>query len=337
MPGKSRYGSQIRSLKITVALLAVAIAAMALYIVYPYVSLAVKGQPFGTRLTGINAPLPQQELSVINNAPDSNFEAAGEMMLNVSLNGEQAYNDAYVGPLFEASLGHPMQYNALVINGKPSVIYIGAISCIYCGENRWAMALALSRFGTFNNLYTGYSSLGDGDVPTLYWAPQNYTTPSSASFGNEYSSNYINLFTAEYDSRITSGFQFPQSTDPITFFAANAPDQGYKAAMDFMNSTGSFQGTPFTFWGSSLNIGADAVVFGNGTSYTSSQNKLPLTYLSHQQVFSQLKSFNTTFAYEEYAAADIYIAETCAALNGNRPSVCSMPAIMRIKSKMGLA
>jgi hypothetical protein len=57
-------------------------------------------------------------------------------------------------------------------NGKPSVIYIGAISCVWCGENRWAMAMALSRFGSFNSLYIGYSSIHDGDVPTLYWKPQ---------------------------------------------------------------------------------------------------------------------------------------------------------------------
>jgi hypothetical protein len=215
------------------------------------------------------------------------------------------------------------------------VIYIGAISCIYCGENRWAMALALSRFGYFGNLYTGYSSLGDGDVPTLYWAPQNYTTNSMITYGNSYHSNYINFFSAEYDSPITAGFEFPAIRDPIRYFVANATNSSYKTAMQFMDSTHLFQGTPYTFWGNSFNLGASGVVFGNGTSQTAISNSPPLTYMSHQQIYDQLSRFNSTFAYEEYAVADVYIAQVCPSIN-NAAQVCSLPAIKSMESRMGL-
>lgn len=330
---------QVKMLKILVAVLAVVVIALAIYALYPSINLAVNGQPFGKRLTGINQQLSSSQLATINNASNSYFEIAGEKLLNLSLPGENVSGTTYTAPLFEANLAPPVETNSLIINGKPSVIYIGAISCIYCGESRWAMALALSRFGSFNRLYEGYSSIGDSDVPTLYWHTQNYTTKGGVQFGNFYQSNYINFFSAEYDSPITSGFQFPASADPISFFTANATNSSYETAMEFMNKSNDFQGTPFTYWGTSINRGATGVVFGNATSSsqgTGATNVLPLTYMSHDQIFSQLSQFNSTFAYEQFAAADIYAAEVCPAIN-NTASVCTLPAIKAIESKMGLA
>ncbi|MDE1871538.1 MAG: DUF929 family protein [Candidatus Micrarchaeota archaeon] len=332
----ARMKQIIQRLEVIIALLVVVVAALAVYIAYPSIKLYTQGQPFGKRLTGINSPLNSQQLSVINSAPDSNYEIAGEKLLNLSIPGEQGQNNTYVGPLFQVSLNRPPQYNSLVIDGKPSVVYIGAISCIYCAENRWAMALALSRFGSFGNLYVGYSSMGDGDVPTLYWYPQNYTSNASVIYGNDYHSNYINFFSAEYDSPISAGFEFPTLQDPISYFVEGASNQSYKAAMQFMDAKHIFQGTPYTFWGTSANIGADAVVFGNGTSQSAISNYPPLTYMTHSQILGLLKQANSTFAYEEYAAADVYIAETCPSINNSAP-ICSLPAIAAMERRMGLA
>lgn len=331
----AKLRSVVKRLELVIVLLIVIVAALAIYIVYPMINLAIQGEPFGNRLTGINAQLSSYELSAINNAPNSNFEISGEKLLNLSIPGVHVQNSTYTGPLFEVGLNRPPQVTSLIINGKPSVVYIGAISCIYCGENRWAMALALSRFGSFNNLYIGYSSIGDGDIPTLYWVPQNYTASAGVKFGNEYSSNYINFFSAEYDSPISSGFQFPATQDPISYFIANATNSSYAQAMEYMNSTHLFQGTPFTLWGTSLNMGADGVVLGNATSQTAISNRPPLTYMTHQQIFNQLHTFNSTFAYEEYAVADVYVAEVCHSIS-NTADVCSLPAIKTIESRMGL-
>ena len=92
-------------------------------------------EPFGTRLTGINQPFNSTELAIINRAPDTYFDQAANMLVNHNITN-------IVGA----------QVNSIVpfvLNGKPSVIYYGSITCIYCAENRWAMALALSRFGNF--------------------------------------------------------------------------------------------------------------------------------------------------------------------------------------------
>lgn len=41
---------------------------------------------------------------------------------------------------------------AMVINGKPTVLYIGAEYCPYCAATRWQMIIAFMRFGSFSGL-----------------------------------------------------------------------------------------------------------------------------------------------------------------------------------------
>ncbi|MGC8478550.1 MAG: DUF929 family protein [Candidatus Micrarchaeia archaeon] len=274
---------------------------------------------FGSTLKGIDTPFNSTELSIINNAPDSYFEKAGEMLLNSTLNDQVVFS----------RVPNNTKFNAFYVNGKPSVIYIGAISCIFCGENKWAMALALSRFGSFSKLYKGYSSFGDGDIPTIYWIADNYTTPAGVGYGNYYSSNYINFISSDYESPIKQGFQI----QPLSYFISKSPNATYTKAISFMNSTNLFQGTPFTFWGNIIVGGADAVVFGNSTP---SSTTLPLTYMTHSQVLSQLKNFNDQFSWGEYAGADIYISYVCPTINNSAP-VCSLPAIKAIEKVEGLA
>lgn len=275
--------------------------------------------PFGSRLTNISQPINASQLSIINNAPNSYFEQAGEYLLQGKL-----YN-----PVLLQNASQTNQFPAFIANGKPSVIYMGSISCVYCAENRWAMALALSRFGNFSNLYVGYSSLGDSDVPTLYWTSDNYTTPSGVGFGNEYSSNSINFISAEYESPITGGFMM---NNQLQFFVDNSPNSTYAAAMSFMNGTGMYRGTPFMLWGNTLVSGADAIVFGNSTPTNST---LPLTYETHAQIFDQLNNFSDQFAWSEYAAADVFGALVCNSIN-NTGEFCSLPAIIQLESEMNL-
>jgi len=315
----NRLENRVDILLIVNVILIIAIALIVVYLLWwPQVKLALFGAPFGSTLAGIDTPLTSAQLSIINGAPSSYFEIAGEKLLNGSLTDQ-------------VEVSNFTQYSPIIIDGKPTVIYMGAISCIYCGENRWAMALALSRFGNFTALYNGYSSFGDADVPTLYWKPDNYTTTAGMTYGNYYNSNMINFVSAEYDSPIIQGFQLPRSG--LTYYVQNSPNQTYTKALEFMNKTGKFQGTPFTFWGSSLVQGADGVVFGNTTP--TSASGISLTNETHQAVLNQLPSFNDQFAWSEYAAADVYVAEVCPSISNSAP-VCSLPAIKTIGSIMGL-
>ena len=277
-----------------------------------------KEEPFGARLTGINSPLNATELSIINNASNSYFETAGLMFLNASL-ANSVSTQPFLGP-------------ELVVNGKISVVYIGAISCIFCGENRWAMALALSRFGGFSQLYKGYSSFQDADLPTLYWAPANYNASQDVEFGNFYSSSYINFLSIENASPITLGFE-PPSLAYMAQQAAALNNSAYKAAVNMVAQLNDYQGTPYTIWGKYIVSGADAFDFGNSTA-TLSNGHYPLTNNTHEQVFSQLAHPTDQFALTEYAAADLYLTLLCISTN-NPVSACHLSAITQIEARSG--
>jgi hypothetical protein len=284
---------------------------------FPDAPVITQNQTFGSRLTGINAPFNASELSTINDAPDSYFETAAKMLLNGTLNNSVGTGTKKL-PLF-------------IVNGKPSVIYLGSATCIFCGENRWAMALALSRFGNFSYLFKGFSALGDGDMPTVYWAPTHYNT-SSTVFGDFYHSNIINFIAIEDANPISGGFNL----NPLSVIQQRANQTNstpYIDAMAYIISSKDFGGTPFTVWGAYEVSGADAVIFANNTN---KEGTSPLQHMTHAQVLSQLSNFNDQFSWSEYAAADLYVAMVCKTLN-NTPSVCTaIPSIPAVEAKLGL-
>ena len=276
---------------------------------------------FGQRLTGINTQLNSSELSIINNAPDSYFEKAGAMYLNGTFGNLVGGVTANKVPPF-------------IVNGKPSVIYLGSITCFFCGENRWAMALALSRFGNFSALFKGYSSFGDSNFPTLYWAPGRYNQ-SSDDFGSFYNSKYLNFIAIDDTHPIRGGF----ALNPISIIEENVNATGNTAYIDSFSyilnlsrvQATAFQGTPYTIWGDYQLGGADAVDVGNSIG----NNEYQLTNMTHAEVLAQLSNpNNSSFGLVEYAAADLYVAMICSSINNNAP-VCSLSSIKAIESANG--
>lgn len=272
--------------------------------------------PLGHNLTDINEPLNSSDLSVINQAPDSYFEYAGELFLNGTYLTSKFYTLYTQVPVFR-------------VNGKPSVIYLGSITCLYCGQNRWAMALALSRFGNFSALYEGYSSFNDGDIPTIYWAPAQYNG-STVDLGSFYSSNYINFIAIEDTAPITGGFYI----HPLSIIQQEINSTGnlaYEDAMRFILEINNFDTTPYTIWGAAQLNGADAVDLGNyAVSGNLSKSVFPMTYMTHAQVLEQLQNPDNKFSWGEYAAADLYVAMICNSIQNNA-SVCDLPAIANIE------
>jgi len=269
-------------------------------------------RPPGNSLTGINEPLNASELGAINNAPDSYFETAGNMLLNGTLNNTVGIKAARV-PLF-------------VVNGKPSVIYVGSITCIWCAANRWSMALALSRFGNFTYLFKGYSSLGDGDAPTLYWAPVHYAS-TTVTLGSFYNSKYINFLPMEESAPITGGFSL-QPLSAVQQYVNQTGNLAYVDGVKYVISINSFGGTPYTIWGNYVAAGADARAFGNSSQSSSLLN------MTHQELLQQIAQPSSQLAWTEYAGADYYTAMICKSINNTVP-VCGLPAIKTIESALG--
>lgn len=78
---------------------------------------------------------------------------------------------------------------SLVSNGKPLVFYVGGEFCPYCAAERWSMAIALSKFGSFSNL-----------TYMISWSDENpgFQNISTISFNYaNYSSQYISFLGIE--------------------------------------------------------------------------------------------------------------------------------------------
>jgi hypothetical protein len=66
----------------------------------------------------------------------------------------------------------------LTLDGKPELLYMGGEYCPWCAAERWAIAAAVSRFGTLSGLHFIHSSSTDvyPDTPTLSFYKSSYTS-----------------------------------------------------------------------------------------------------------------------------------------------------------------
>jgi hypothetical protein len=64
----------------------------------------------------------------------------------------------------------------LTADGRPEILYVGGEFCPFCAAERWALAAALSRFGTLSGLHFIHSSPTDGDIPTLSFYKSGYSS-----------------------------------------------------------------------------------------------------------------------------------------------------------------
>ena len=81
--------------------------------------------------------------------------------------------------------------SALTVNGKPEILYMGAEYCPYCGAERWAMIVALDKFGSFTGIDYMQSSATD-----VY-----ANTPTFTFVNATYSSSYIAFVSVEETDR----------------------------------------------------------------------------------------------------------------------------------------
>jgi hypothetical protein len=194
--------------------------------------------------------------------------------------------------------------NGTVLRGadnKPLITYVGAEYCPYCAAERWALAVALSRFGTFSNLSGTHSS--DSDV---------YPDTQTLSFyGSSYSSAYVDFQAVEEASNQLVGG---------TYQTLQAPTEAQSALMAEYDQQGSI---PF------LDIANRYVITG------SSFSPQVLQGLSRSQIAAQLQDPSSAVAQAiDGTANDITAA--IASVTGNQPSsVGNSAAIAAIAQKLG--
>ena len=91
----------------------------------------------------------------------------------------------------------------LMYNGKPEILYVGAEFCPYCAASRWAMILALMRFGNFTGIK--YSASSSTDVYP--------NTPTFSFVNSTFTSSYLSFNAFETETRTGQPLM---SLDPIS-------------------------------------------------------------------------------------------------------------------------
>ncbi|MBO0693118.1 MAG: DUF929 family protein, partial [Acidimicrobiaceae bacterium] len=175
----------------------------------------------------------------------------------------------------------------LTASGKPKVVYIGAEYCPYCGGERWAMIMALSKFGTFTGVKQITSSSSDNPA----------AIPTFSFLGSSYRSPYLVFDPAETQKVDRSPLQTPTK--------ANAALEAKYDAPPYTQSGG----IPFVY------IGGKWVI--DGASYDVS----PMQHLSHATVAQAAATGSTKYGADIQSTAGAIVSRLCNLTGGNPGNV----------------
>ncbi|HEY7666982.1 MAG TPA: DUF929 family protein [Actinomycetota bacterium] len=191
----------------------------------------------------------------------------------------------------------PPSTAAYEVDGKPAILYVGAEYCPYCAAERWALTIALSRFGSFDGLGLTTSSSTDiyPSTRTLSFHGSTFHSDLIAFDGVETATNELNAAGTSY-----------QPLDTLT------PEQ--QQLFQAYNSSGSI---PF------LLIGNRYVLSGSSFLPDVLQGK------SWQEIASALQDPTSDVAKEVLASANVMTAAICELTDGEPANVCTSPGVQQ--------
>jgi thiol-disulfide isomerase/thioredoxin len=198
----------------------------------------------------------------------------------------------------------------LTADGKPELLYIGADFCPYCAAERWAMIIALSRFGTFSGLSTIHSSATDA-YPN---------TPTFTFYGSSYTSKYLSFVPVEETTNYRQGNSASTSVPYVTLQTPTAAEQALANTYD----PGS-DGSPIPF----IDIGNKYVEVSNLAPY----GPQDLTGLSWTQIAAALRDPSSAIAQGIDASANYLTAGICE-MTGNQPASACTSAVRALEPKL---
>lgn len=184
----------------------------------------------------------------------------------------------------------PITGSALTSGGKPEIVYIGGEYCPYCAFERWALIVALSRFGNFTGLE--YMQSSSTDV--------NSNSPTFTFVNSAYTSSYIAFVPVEEYDRASS-----------TITTLNAEQSTLVGSYDTCPGASSGGGIPFVdianAW--AVNCGAQSTLDLSGQNWT--------------QVASVLDNPNSNTAQQIDGSANTLITAICKVDGGQPSTVCT--------------
>jgi hypothetical protein len=196
----------------------------------------------------------------------------------------------------------------LTSGGKPEMLYIGAEYCPYCAAERWAMIVALSRFGTFSGLQPMRSSASDVYASTPTWTFAHST----------FKSNYVTFSPVEWYNNV--------ETSPNTYTVLQAPTSAQMALFkqyDGPPYVSSDDAESFPF----VDIGNKYLILG------ASYSPQVLSGLTWDQINSDMSNTSSPVAQGIGGTANYMTAALCK-LTSNQPSTACTSAIQSLESSV---
>ena len=187
---------------------------------------------------------------------------------------------------------------ALTSNGKPEMLFIGAEFCPYCAAERWGMAIALSRFGTFSPLHGIHSSSTDTDP----------NTPTLTFYKSTYTSKYLVFTPVENETDSRALLQTPTA-------AQQALWQKYDSSADGV-------GYPFVDFGNKYVI--KLPTYDPGV----------LANMTWAQVAAALHDPSSPVAQGADGTANLITAAICKMTKGQPGNVCTAPGVVKASGSL---
>jgi hypothetical protein len=192
-----------------------------------------------------------------------------------------------------------LKASALTVGGKPRVLYVGAEYCPYCATERWAMVIALSRFGTFTGL--GQTTSSPSDV---------YPSTATLTFhGATYTSDYLSFTGKEIESnQVVNG--------------AYAPLDSLSAADEALVQKYSPGSIPF------VDIGGKYLISGAEYDPQLLHGKTPV------QIAAALSDPASAIAKGADGTANVITAALCSIIGNQPAAVCTSPGVLAGAAKL---
>ena len=198
---------------------------------------------------------------------------------------------------------------ALTSAGKPEVLYIGAEYCPYCAAERWAMIVALSRFGTFSGLAPIRSAAKDGGGN----AEPYPLTPTWTFAKSSFTSSYLTFTAVEgytnVPDKATGFYTVLQTPTAAQQALLNKYDAAYQGAIPFIDYGNKF-----------LSVGA-------------SYNPAILSGLTWAQIAADLHDPTSAVAKSVLGTANFATAAICS-LTGNQPASACTSTVRALQAKI---
>lgn len=176
--------------------------------------------------------------------------------------------------------------------GKPEVLFIGALYCPFCASERWAIVKALDQFGAWSNLGSSESAAGSGGFALI---------PTYDLLHATYRSRYVSLVARDTEDRAGKPLQ------------QLSPQQ-----QNLFNRYDSGGGIPMV-------LVADHVMLGAGYQPSAIDGK------SFHTVQAGLKrDAPAGFVHDINAEANVITAYLCRADGGKPAATCTRPAVKQI-------